>query len=126
MNTESKLPRGVYNEVVCGLQKMLALRLPNSPAADTIGATVAVWEEALSHNRVWHDEQDVKRVQTAFKLLAIHLDRFPLPCDFFKVLPKPTPPPMLAYRFWETEEEKTKGKEQLNKMIKQILNRKRI
>jgi len=74
-------------EIVTGLQKLLALRLPGSPAADTATATAEVWIEALSNAAIaWNEQLDRARVRAAFGRLVVSCDRWPAPEAFFRHL----------------------------------------
>lgn len=87
------------NEVIEGLQKLLSLRLKNTPPADVIRGTVEVWTEVLQSRSIsWDEELDAKRIKTAFTELCATSDSFPSPSDFLRILrprmqPKALPAP---------------------------------
>jgi hypothetical protein len=74
-------------EMATGFQKLLTLRLKNTPADEVIEGTLATWIEALSVNRVWLEERDVTRIQAAFRVLCQHCDYWPAISDFVNALP---------------------------------------
>lgn len=88
------------NEVIEGLQKLLSLRLKNTPPADVIRGTVEVWTEVLQSRPIsWDQELDTKRIKTAFRELCAVSDSFPSPSDFLRILgpreqPKALPRPI--------------------------------
>jgi hypothetical protein len=76
-------------EIVEGLQKLIALRLRNSPPADMITATVSVWFETISTRPIaWNERLDRKRIKTAFTELCATCDTFPAPSQFVRLLPQ--------------------------------------
>lgn len=91
------------NEVIEGVQKLFALRLPGAPAADVVGMTATVWIEALAAHAIrWDERQDAPRIQRAFQLL-LRADRWPVPRDLITAMPPrpeplrlPEPPPTAA------------------------------
>lgn len=63
-----------------GLSILYTLNLPNTPAADVIGKTAAVWVQVLWGRPVaWQQERDTERIASAFADLARTADRWPAP-----------------------------------------------
>ena len=74
-------------EVLLGLQKLVALRLPGCPADDSVRATAEVWIEALSGAAIaWNEQLDRARVRAAFGRLVVSCERWPAPEAFFRHL----------------------------------------
>lgn len=70
-----------------GLQRLLVLSLQNTPPADTIKLTAAVWCDTVWPHTQWEDT-DVHRIETAFQSLCRHSDRWPTPRQFLDCLPR--------------------------------------
>ena len=70
-----------------GFQRLLVLSLPNTPAADTIALTAAVWCDTAWPHTEWTDE-DLPRIESAFQSLCRNCDRWPTPKQFIECLPK--------------------------------------
>ena len=85
------MPNEIYNAIIEGLQKLIALRLRGAPSEAGIVAVAAVWEEALCHAEVWRGE-DLPRVRKAFAQLYADCHDWPSPKAFLDRLP-PRPPP---------------------------------
>ncbi|MDO1509970.1 MULTISPECIES: hypothetical protein [unclassified Neisseria] len=105
-----ELPDSLHNAVVDGLTLLLALRLPGTPAADTVQATAQVWSVALAAGKTWDAEQDIPRIQTAFSLLAAQTDRWPAPRDLLGCLPPRPERLKLEHRHQPTPEQQEKAK----------------
>lgn len=90
------IPDWLHNAVIDGLQKLLALRLPGTPAAEAVGGTAMVWLEAIDRPGMrWDEEMDMPRVQRAFRALFATCDRWPAPKLFIQHLGNRDPPPAL-------------------------------
>jgi len=75
-------------EIVEGIQKLMALRLRNTPPSDTLKATAVVWFDVFNSRPItWDQELDTKRIKKGFTELCAYSDSWPSPSDFFKVLP---------------------------------------
>ena len=123
-----KLPPRLYNELIGGLQMLLALRLSGSPAADTVAAMATAWEVALTAGRKWNEQEDAGRFQTAFATLAGTIRYWPAPRDMLDVLPPPAEKLKLEHRYLRTEAEKVAGLKNLQaiqRRVNSILNRKK-
>lgn len=74
-------------EIATGIQRLYALSLQSTPAADTIQSTAQVWIETLwEHKEMWI-EADAQRIQKTFQTLTLECERWPTPKDFIKFLP---------------------------------------
>jgi hypothetical protein len=74
--------------IVAGIQRLYALSLPSTPAADTIAATATVWLETIwEMPELWTEELDQQRISNCFKILARECERWPAIRDFTKHLP---------------------------------------
>lgn len=105
-----------------GLQRLIVLSLPGTPAADTMKLTVSVWCETLWPTCTWIDS-DVQRIETAFRSLCRHAERWPTPKQFLDCLPQRKPltalrPPGL------TEEERARGREKVSRMLATLVRKK--
>lgn len=121
----SKLPAPLYNELLDGLQLMLALRLSGAPAADTVAATATAWEMALSHGRAWDEAADQGRFQTAFRQMAAEMTWWPAPADLLARLPPRPPPKQLAHHYHPTAAQRQAAAEVI-RQCRQVLAAKRI
>lgn len=74
--------------ITTGLQKLFCLRLPGSPSVDMAPGTVGAWIDALTFNRVWHEERDGPRIVQAFRALAATETEWPSPADLIRNLPR--------------------------------------
>ena len=85
------MPNEIYNAVIEGLQKLIALRLRGAPSEAGIVAVATVWEEALCYAVRWRPD-DLPRVRKAFAQLYADSHDWPSPKAFLDRLP-PRPPP---------------------------------
>ena len=88
------MPNEIYNAIIEGLQKLVALRLRGAPSEAGIVAVAVVWEEALTHAVDWRKE-DLPRVRYAFSRCYAELNDWPSPRMFLERLPPRPPPPEL-------------------------------
>jgi hypothetical protein len=81
------------NEVVEGLQALLALRLNGAPAADMVVLTANIWEQAfeqkLGRNAI--EEVDAPRIRAGFRFLFPRLREWPAPADVIESMPSRPP-----------------------------------
>ena len=84
---KAEMSASVKEEIMFGLQKLLALQLERSPALETLDKTGLVWMEAIGHNRCLTDE-DAPRFREAFVLLAARCKSWPSPVALLEVLPE--------------------------------------
>ena len=122
------LPAFVQQEVLRGLQKLVALRLQGAPPEEGIKLTAAVWLEAMAALPIgWDKQQDAGRITAAFAQLAVDAERWPPPKMLIERLPKRPPLPQLAYDRTPTPEERARAQENLRKIkqsIKDIVQKK--
>lgn len=120
-----KLPAAIRNEVITGLQKLAVLRMPGTPAQDTLKATAVVWIEALEKKPVmWDEALDTWRVAAAFTKLVETSDRWPLPYRFFELLPSRKPAMALPHRL--TPEERAEGRKRIANAINTLAQAKTL
>lgn len=82
------LPDPLHNAVLTGVQRLLVLRLPGTPARDTIEFTALVWTDAIAARPVtWNVDRDLKRFAAAFRTLEGTSEKWPNPAQFMKCLP---------------------------------------
>lgn len=87
------LPCEVHNAILYGLQKLAVLRLAFAPNERQLPDTAMVWLEMAARKGGWIPD-DAARVEHAFVRLAIELDKWPTPHQFFAYLPpRPVLPP---------------------------------
>ena len=70
-----------------GLQRLLVLSLPGTPPSDTIKLTLSVWCDTIWPLTNWNDD-DLPRIEAAFKLMCRSCERWPTPKTFIDCLPK--------------------------------------
>lgn len=74
-------------EIITGIQRLFALRLPGSPSADAVVATAEMWVEAVSARLPCYDaDADAPRIRRAFVALMQDMERWPAPKHFFERL----------------------------------------
>ena len=91
---KAEMSVGVKEEIMLGLQKLLALQLERSPALETLAKTGLVWIEAIGYERCFADE-DAPRFREAFVRLAARCKSWPSPVALLEVLPDRPPLPAL-------------------------------
>lgn len=87
MSTWEEAPQWLEHIVIDGVQLLLALRLANAPAADTVDATVTAWLIAFMARGHWVEERDGPRFKAAFLRLVSTLDRWPAPKHLLDAMP---------------------------------------
>ena len=76
------------DSIINGLQMLMALRLRNTPSAETMQAVAKVWMVALSSRPItWDQEHDEERIKKAFTELAATSTHWPTPAEFMAVMP---------------------------------------
>lgn len=106
------------NEVIEGIQRLTALRLQNSPAADLMPGTVEVWFDVISTRPIqWNEELDKRRIKAGFRELCATCDRWPTPTDFLRVLPARKPALMLPNK------EATKYSAETKRMVSELIEK---
>lgn len=107
-------------EILTGLQKLLALRLPGTPPEDAIVGTAEVWIEGIGCSRIkWDEQLDRDRVRLAFATLFRSCEYWPSPKLFLDRLgsrapPKALPEPPL------TPDERQQVKNKLRAIVEQL------
>lgn len=80
-------PRWLENRIIEGVQMLIALRLTNAPAEDSVNALVDVWCVAFMARCAWFEARDVPRLHHAFARAAASLERWPTPAQVLDKLP---------------------------------------
>lgn len=94
--TTTSAPAWFGNTVIEGVQLLVILALPGTPAAETISATALAWIEALWGSPVaWDEHADQRRIAAGFRALARVSERWPAPVALMHQLPARIPPPAL-------------------------------
>lgn len=91
---KAEMSASVKEEIMLGLQKLLALQLERAPALETLAKTGLVWIEAIGYERCFADE-DAPRFREAFVRLAARCKSWPSPVALLEVLPDRPPLPAL-------------------------------
>ena len=91
---KAEMSVSVKEEIAFGLQKLLALQLERSPAAEMLKEVGRVWIEAIGYERCFADD-DAPRFREAFVRLAARCKSWPSPAALLEVLPERPPLPAL-------------------------------
>jgi hypothetical protein len=74
--------------VIEGLQRLLVLRLPNSPASDTVVTVAEVWIAAFLNQRIlWVENLDRPRINAAFLRATAEFEKWEAPVKVLQLLP---------------------------------------
>ena len=93
---KGEAPQWMLSEVAGGLQRLVLLALPGTPAAETIEGTARAWADALWYApKAWDRDLDAPRIATAFRVIGHRLERFPAPKDILTAMPPRPPQPAL-------------------------------
>lgn len=94
---KSKLTPQWFRVVIAtGLQRLMPLGLPGTPAADTIKLVAVAWADSLWSVKIgWNKEQDAQRLLQAFVITGGRVERWPPPRAVLAVMPPRTPLPRL-------------------------------
>ncbi|UOO93602.1 hypothetical protein [Vitreoscilla stercoraria] len=115
----------INDEVLTGLQRLMALRLAGSPPADAIAATASVWMDAVSRYPIaWNEQQDTQRIRAAFDKLVWECDKWPSVKQFLNALP-PRPLPPLLGKAKMSQQQLDEGRLNIQKILDN-LEKKRI
>ena len=96
MTDKGEAPQWMLFEVAEGLQRMIALSLPGTPAAETVGGKARAWADALWYApKAWDQGLDAPRIAAAFQGIGYRLDRFPTPKAILEAMPPRPPQPAL-------------------------------
>lgn len=78
----------LQSEIAVGFQKLVTLRLKNTPSEEVLLGTVGTWLDALIHMPCeWDEKRDRPRVTEAFRTLCRNMDTWPSIKDFIEALP---------------------------------------
>ena len=84
----------LLDEIASGLQGLVCLGLPWTPASELLTATARVWLRALS-TLDWSEERDVPRIRAAFLVLERTREAWPQPKHLLEAMPAPNAQPRL-------------------------------
>lgn len=97
---QAQVPPGsewLFDLVLDGFTKLIACRLPSTPAHDTMPVVALVWLEALLHARRFREDADAERLRTAFVALEATSEAWPSPAKLLGAL-EPTAVPTTFVR----------------------------
>lgn len=107
------------NAIIEGLQKLVTLRLENTPPMETIQLTASTWQEILWPKKRWHQQIHQRRIESAFTQMMGNINKWPAPKDLLDYMPKgegqhmlPKPPP--------SQEEKRRGQQVIGNLLKNL------
>lgn len=104
--------------IATGFQRLRAMHLQGQPAAEMLPVTAEMWKEVLLDMRLAED--DLPRIEQAFRYLYRTIREWPQPADLIKEMPKRVEtrrdPRDVPVRRERTEQEETAAKEALNEM----------
>ncbi len=103
--------------VASGLAGLLALRLENSPAADTITKTADIWEQAVRPKASVQD-LDAPRIAAAFRLLFTKSRKWPGPAQLVELMPIRKPQKALDNEI--SSEERAANRERLRELVRSM------
>lgn len=93
---KGKAPQWMLSEVAGGLQRLILLALPGTPAAEMIEGTARAWTDAFWHApKAWDQDLDAPRIAAAFQVIGHRLDSFPSPKAILESMPPRPPQPAL-------------------------------
>jgi hypothetical protein len=100
-----------------GLAGLLALRLENSPAADTITKTADIWEQAIRPKSSVRD-LDEPRITAAFRQLFPKVRKWPGPAQLVELMPTRKPQKALSNEI--SAEQRAENKKRLQELSRII------
>lgn len=110
------------DQVISGVQALIALHLPGGPPADTIGYTGQVWINTLwSASSDWQMERDAQRINEAFTQLSRRCDRWPAPVKLLESLPARAQPVSLPPPISESRRRENSAR--LREIVNSLLKR---
>ncbi|GAA4650819.1 hypothetical protein GCM10023116_31020 [Kistimonas scapharcae] len=114
---KQKTPEGWFQDlVVDGVQGLIVLSLPRTPAMEIIDATVLQWVEVLWAAPVdWSHNQDAKRMRDAFTRLKYSATEWPTPRQYLELLGNRNTNPLRLPKH-RTEDEIRVGQQQLSRL----------
>lgn len=96
MTDKGEAPQWMLAEVADGLQRLMCLALPGTPAAETIAGTARAWADAMWYApKAWDRDLDAPRIAAAFRGIGHRLERFPTPKALLEAMPARPPQPAL-------------------------------
>ena len=123
--TPKPAPQWMLNEVVTGLQQLLLLSLPGTPATETIGGAAQAWANALWYApNAWDEELDAPRIAAAFRDIAHRLERFPTPKAILEAMPDRPPLPALPEPEI-SEEQRRRNLRRIAQIMTEALNKRK-
>ena len=118
-------PKWLLSAVASGLQRLMLLALPGTPAAETIEGTARAWTDAFWHcPKAWDKDLDTPRIAAAFRTIACRLERFPTPKIILDALP-PRPRPPALPRPEITREQREKNLKRIKALIEEMAKAKK-
>lgn len=123
--TPNPAPAWFSNTVIEGVQLLLLLSLPGTPAAETVSGTALAWVDLLWGNgQHWQEAHDTLRLREAFRHLGAASTRWPAPSELRQHLPaRPIQPRLPAPRITDEERQTTIAR---SKAIAQMLRQNAI
>ena len=100
-----------------GLAGLLALRLENSPAADTITKTADIWEQAIRPKASVKD-LDAPRIAAAFRQLFPKVRKWPGPAQLVELMPARRPQKTLDHEI--SMEQRAENRKRLQELSRKI------
>ena len=100
-----------------GLAGLLALRLENSPAADTITKTADIWEQAIRPKSSVID-LDAPRIAAAFRQLFPKVRKWPGPAQLVELMPARRPQKTLDHEI--SMEQRAENRKRLQELSRKI------
>lgn len=106
----NQAPAWFSNTVIEGVQLLLLLSLPGTPAAETVSGTALAWVDLLwgNNGQHWQEKPDTQRLREAFRSLGAASSRWPAPSELRQHLPaRPLQPRLPAPGRTEQERQDT-------------------
>lgn len=123
MGDKGEAPQWMLFEVAEGLQRMISLALPGTPATETVAVTARAWADALWHApKAWDRDLDAPRIAAAFRQIGHRLDRFPTPKAILEAMPERPPLPALP-ELEISEEQRRRNLRRISRIMTEALNK---
>jgi len=120
----TNIPQWLVNEVADGLAALMALRLRNAPAEDTIELTADIWEQAFMRRLgVAVEPLDAPRIAEGFRRIFPTVTEWPAPAQVMGLMPGRPPQKQLPAPEPTTEEHRenvTKIKTMVNELMDKL------
>ena len=92
MGDKGETPQWMLTEVADGLQRLMLLALPGTPAAETIEGAARAWADAFWYApKAWDQDLDAPRIAAAFRDIGHRLECFPSPMAILEAMPARPP-----------------------------------